>query len=200
MTGRWEIDDRTFRILVVCTGNICRSPLAEKFLQVGFDAMAPAQFEISSAGTSGLTGDEVTPQIARIANPHGITFDGFRARRLENEHIRAADLVLTMERAHRATVVQMLPAALRHTFTLREFARILPLVPPENDSPPVDRWNSLAALAQRYRRPALDDGVSDDVVDPIGGSESIHQTMFDEMMPAISTLLEWERRLGLVGA
>lgn len=195
MTARWEIDDRTFRILVVCTGNICRSPLTEKFLQCGFDAMAPAQFEVSSAGTSGLTGDNVTPQISRIAAPHGITFDGFRARRLEIEHISVADLVLTMERAHRATVVQMLPSALRHTFTLREFARVLPLVPAENSSSPIERWRSLAALAQRYRRPVLGDGASDDVVDPIGRSEAIHQTMFDEMMPAISTLLEWERRL-----
>lgn len=198
MTGQWEIDDGTFRILVVCTGNICRSPLAEKFLQRGFDGMAPSQFEVSSAGTSGLTGDGVTPQIERIAAAHGITFDGFRARRLETEHLHAADLVLTMARAHRAAVVQMLPATLRHTFTLRELARILPLVPPESSSSPIERWRSLAALAQRYRRPAPGDGARDDVVDPIGRSEAVHRTMFDEMMPAISTLLEWERRLGRV--
>ena len=200
MTGRWEIDVAPFRILAVCTGNICRSPLVEQILQRGLDQIAPMQFAVSSAGTNAMADDTVPPEIARIADRHGFTLEGFRAERLDPRHIRDADLVLTMERAQRSMVVQMAPGALRRTFTLREFARILPLVPPEDSSSPIERWQSVAALAQRYRRRAPGDGGDDDVVDPIGRSEAVHQTMLDEMLPAITTLIEWERRLGRIGA
>ncbi|GAA0034252.1 MULTISPECIES: arsenate reductase/protein-tyrosine-phosphatase family protein [Brevibacterium] len=200
MTGSWEIDVAPFRILAVCTGNICRSPLVEQLLQRGLDQIAPMQFAVSSAGTNAMADDTVPPEIARIADRHGFTLEGFRAERLDPRHIRDADLVLTMERAQRSMVVQMAPGALKRTFTLREFARILPLVPPEDSSSPIERWQSVAALAQRYRRRAPGDGGDDDVVDPIGRSEAVHQTMLDEMLPAITTLIEWERRLGRIGA
>ena len=200
MTGSWEIDVAPFRILAVCTGNICRSPLVEQLLQRGLDQIAPMQFAVSSAGTNAMADDTVPPEIARIADRHGFTLEGFRAERLDPRHIRDADLVLTMERAQRSMVVQMAPGALKRTFTLREFARILPLVPPEDSSSPIERWQSVAALAQRYRRRAPGDGGDDDVDDPIGRSEAVHQTMLDEMLPAITTLIEWERRLGRIGA
>ncbi|RAA52661.1 low molecular weight phosphatase family protein, partial [Burkholderia multivorans] len=134
MTGSWEIDVAPFRILAVCTGNICRSPLVEQLLQRGLDQIAPMQFAVSSAGTNAMADDTVPPEIARIADRHGFTLEGFRAERLDPRHIRDADLVLTMERAQRSMVVQMAPGALKRTFTLREFARILPLVPPEDSS------------------------------------------------------------------
>ena len=200
MNGGWDVDLGPFAILVVCTGNVCRSPLAERVLQDGLDELAPMQFAVSSAGTQGLPDDTVTPEIAQIAGRYGLTFDGFASRRLEPGHIRTADLVLTMERAQRGAVVQMLPAALKRTFTLREFARILPLVPPENGSSPTERWQSLAALAQRYRHAAPGDGGNDDVVDPIGGTDEVHQTMLDEMMPAIRTLLKWEQQFDRIEA
>ncbi|MBE8146955.1 low molecular weight phosphatase family protein [Brevibacterium casei] len=184
----------------MCTGNICRSPLVERLLQRGLDQIAPMQFAVSSAGTNAMADDTVPPEIARIADRHGFTLEGFRAERLDPRHIRDADLVLTMERAQRSMVVQMAPGALKRTFTLREFARILPLVPPEDSSSPIERWQSVAALAQRYRRRAPGDGGDDDVVDPIGRSEAVHRTMLDEMPPAITTLIEWERRLGRIGA
>lgn len=194
--SEWDVDDGVFVILVVCTGNVCRSPLAERALQAGFDDLAPGRFRISSAGTSGLSGDSVTEEITRLAAPAGIDFDGFRARRLVPGHVDDADLVLTMARDHRSAVVVMVPSALRRTFTLREFARILPLVPAESESDPVDRWRSLAALAQRYRHPGPGNGVGDDVVDPYGRSDGFHQRMYSQMMPAIRLLLDWERALG----
>lgn len=192
--GGWDVDDGVFRILAVCTGNVCRSPVAERALQSGFDELAPGRFQISSAGTSGLSGDPVTEETAQVVADAEIDFTGFRARRLVPEHIDGADLILTMARDHRSAVVVMAPSALARTFTLREFARILPLVPPESASDPVDRWRSLAVLAQRYRHQGPGDG--DDVVDPYGRSVRAHQLMYAQMMPAIDRLLDWERSLG----
>lgn len=192
--ARWGVDDGVFRILAVCTGNVCRSPVAERALQSGFDELAPGRFQISSAGTSGLSGDPVTEEITKIAADAEIDFTGFRARRLVPEHIDGADLVLTMARDHRSAVVVMAPSALGRTFTLREFARILPRVPPESASDPVERWRALAVLARRYRHAGPGDG--DDVVDPYGRSAKTHQRMYAQMMPAIGRLLDWERSFG----
>lgn len=192
--GSWDVDGGVFRILAVCTGNVCRSPVAERALQCGFDELAPGRFQVSSAGTSGLSGDPVTEETAKVAAEAEIDFTGFRARRLVPEHIDGADLVLTMARDHRSAVVVMAPSALGRTFTLREFARILPLVPPESASDPVERWRSLAVLARRYRHQGPGDG--DDVVDPYGRSIKTHQRMYAQMMPAIGRLLDWERSLG----
>lgn len=194
MNGKWNVTDPEFRILLVCTGNICRSPLAEYLLRAGLDELAPGQFRITSAGTESWEGGPVTAQIRRIAEQRGISLVDFTSTRLRSEHIVEADLVLTMERSHRSTVVQMVPAALRRTFTLREFARILPLVPPEGRTQPAQRWHSLAALTQRYRRPAPDSQTSDDVIDPYDRSDAVYEEMVAQMVPAVDSLIDWERR------
>lgn len=94
----------------------------------------------------------------------------FVARRLSPALLREADLVLAMSREHRQRIVEIFPAALRRTFTLREFARILEL--PEISGSqlsgsPGDRLgemvNRAAALRPRARRP---DPADDDVADP----------------------------------
>ncbi|MDN5773004.1 MAG: low molecular weight phosphatase family protein [Brevibacterium aurantiacum] len=196
MSGRWDVTDPQFRILLVCTGNICRSPLAEYLLRAGLDELAPEQFRISSAGTQSWEGGPVTGQIRKIAEERGLSISDFTSTRLQPQHIEDADLVLTMDRSHRSDVVQMVPASLRRTFTLREFARILPSVPPERQTQPAQRWHSLAVLSQRYRRPVRDlaAAVSDDVVDPFDRSDAVYDEMIEQMVPAIDSLIVWERR------
>lgn len=196
MSGRWDVTDPQFRILLVCTGNICRSPLAEHLLRAGLDELAPEQFQISSAGTQSWEGGPVTGQIRKIAEERGLSISDFTSTRLQPQHIEDADLVLTMDRSHRSDVVQMVPTSLRRTFTLREFARILPSVPPEGQTQPAQRWHSLAVLAQRYRRPVRDPAaaVSDDVVDPFDRSDAVYDAMIEQMVPAINSLIVWERR------
>ncbi|GAA1861754.1 low molecular weight phosphatase family protein [Brevibacterium marinum] len=194
MSGRWDVTDPEFRILLVCTGNICRSPLAEYLLRDGLDEVAPGQFRVTSAGTGAWDGGPAAVQVRRFAEQRDVSLSDFASTRLGPEHIEDADLVLTMERSHRSAVVQLAPAALRRTFTLREFARILPLVPPESRTQPAQRWHSLAALTQRYRRPAPDSQTADDVIDPYGRSDAVYTEMFDQMVPALDSLISWERR------
>jgi protein-tyrosine phosphatase len=199
MSGVWEVENSGFRILAVCTGNVCRSPLAERMLQSGFDDIAQGHFFVTSAGTHGLVGSPVTAEITEIADRLGVGVESFRARRLTAAMIQEADLVLTMDRSHRGTVVELVPQALMRTFTLPEMARILPFVAPERGARPDQRWRSAVALAQRQRRPSTGDPAADDIVDPYRKSAAVYRQMVNQLVPAVDTLIEWERRNGRAG-
>ncbi|WP_104195976.1 low molecular weight phosphatase family protein [Cryobacterium sp. M15] len=118
------VSARAPRILMVCTGNICRSPLAEQLLRedlrtAGIDAV------ITSAGTRAMTGSDMTPEAAALSSQYGASHTRHVARQLTEELIADADLVLTATREHRRQVVSMLPKATRYTFTLNQFARLV---------------------------------------------------------------------------
>jgi len=124
-TGRMRrTDGRTsdFGVLVVCTGNICRSPAGERLLR---HTLSATRVDVTSAGTHAVVGHPVEPSMARLLSADGIDASGFAARGLTERLVRDADLVLTMETGHRSAVVQTHPQALGRAFTLREFAYLL---------------------------------------------------------------------------
>jgi protein-tyrosine phosphatase len=161
------------RILVVCTGNICRSPVAERLMRdslrwrVGEDAR---WVEVTSAGVAALAGERMDPDAA--ATLAGLGVDGthdFVARQLVAEHVEAADLVLTAERSHRAHVVDLVPTAVRRTFTLRELQRLLAAADPDTIPAGTPRQRGIglarAATALRGLVPYVDPA-EDDIADP----------------------------------
>src|SRR3954447_2083491 len=168
-----------FRILVVCTGNICRSPMAQALLthrlreRLGRD-VADAHFAVTSAGTHGLEGHPIEPAAGRVLSSYGVEAADFAAREMLADHVDHADLVLAATREHRAAVVTMAPEATGRTFTLREFARLVTTaeVGAGSGTEPADAARALvrAALAQRGQarpeRPA-----DDDVADPYRRSD-----------------------------
>ncbi|HSU48194.1 MAG TPA: low molecular weight phosphatase family protein, partial [Arthrobacter sp.] len=113
------------RILTVCTGNICRSPVAERLLQAGLDQVVPGGFQVASAGTRALVGEPMQPISADIVRTFGGNPEGFAARQLTPKILRGVDLVLTMTSGHRGEVLQLDASLLKRTFTIREFARML---------------------------------------------------------------------------
>ena len=112
-----------FEVLVVCTGNIARSPMAQRMLEHRLAGNPGVR--VSSAGTWGLTGSPMEPNAAEALAEVGIDDGGFRARELTPGLVRSSDLVLTATREHRVAVLTHDPTALRRTFTLREFARLV---------------------------------------------------------------------------
>lgn len=114
-----------FHILTVCTGNICRSPVAERLLQAGLDSISPGTFSVRSAGTGALVGEPMQPPSAALVKRQGGTDAGFRARQLTPEVVAGIDLVLTMTVHHRGLVLDVDPTLLRKTFTVREFSSII---------------------------------------------------------------------------
>ena len=112
------------RLMAVCTGNVCRSPLAEVLLRA---RLGDAAVEIVSAGVRALAGHPMTPETAEIARENGADEEqtaAHRAHQLDERLLDGTDLVLAMSREHRTGIVDVAPHLLRSTFTLREFARL----------------------------------------------------------------------------
>jgi len=111
-------------ILTVCTGNICRSPLAEELLRLRLTGLP---VRVRSAGTYWLENEPMTAEAIRLAAGFGIPAEESAAHRshaLTEGDLVSPDLILTMTRDHRRDVVELAPARVRSTFTVREFARL----------------------------------------------------------------------------
>ncbi len=168
-------------MLVVCTGNVCRSAVAERLAVMGLQTRlgdAARHVEVRSAGVRALVGEPMDVRSAAALAELGASGAGFTATQLEPAMLADADLVLVAGRRHRATAARMLPAAMGRTFTLRELARLveevdLAALP---DGSPEDRLRALvaeaAALRGRVPRPGSGE---DDVEDPYGRPPEVHQ-------------------------
>ena len=109
------------KILFVCTGNSCRSVMAEGlFKQMMADR--ESEFSISSAGTGTVDGYPSSEPTVRVMKEEGVDVSGHRSRRLTPDMIKFADRIYAMERMHKAAVLEMYPEAKGKVFLLTEFA------------------------------------------------------------------------------
>ena len=93
-------------ILVVCTGNICRSPIGERYLR----SVLPGK-KIDSAGTGALVGHEADASAKRIAEIHGLSLDAHSGKQFTASLGRQYDLILVMERTHLEQIGRIAPEA-----------------------------------------------------------------------------------------
>lgn len=180
------------RILTVCTGNVCRSPLAERLLQAGFDEICPDAVEVRSAGTHALVGSAAEPGSQAIASALGASLAGFNARQLTTPMLTGADLVLALSTEHRSVILQLAPSAFRKTFTLREFARVLPATALEeagagSTAAVREAWLAAVSEAARLRQPGT--AADDDVTDPFREGPEVYRKMAEELVPAVDAIL-----------
>ena len=162
---------RPFRILVVCTGNICRSAYAAALLRARLDAvLSRGTVEVTSAGTDVAT-TVAMPQVIREGiRALGVDPDEHRITALEPDAIEDADLVLTMTARQRAAVVRIAPSAASRVQMLTQFLRLSRPVrtPPAAD--PADGMRAMTAAAAARR--GLDPGVDEDISDPWGRDDA----------------------------
>lgn len=178
-----------FRILTVCTGNICRSPMAERLLQSSLDEQFPGQFIVESAGTGALVGNPIDPQVAAFIDASGANTENFAARQLTAQILERQDLILALTREHRSRVVEMSPLTLRKTFTLREFARLLPTIQIDQSLQGSDRWKFALPKALRAKSAQPGELQDDDIVDPYKRSDDVYAQMRAGLTLAISEIL-----------
>lgn len=93
------------RLLIVCTGNICRSPVAAALLKKRLSNT------VTSAGLGALVGQGVDPLAAALAEQSGLDVSEHQARQITQEMIREADLILVMSARQRRAIDQLAPAA-----------------------------------------------------------------------------------------
>ncbi|MFI1578575.1 low molecular weight phosphatase family protein [Embleya sp. NPDC020630] len=186
----------SFRILFVCTGSICRSPIAERLARLGLQRRLAAddavRLSVQSAGTWGHEGAPMEPHAAEVLLEYGADPGDFHGRELLDEHVAEADLVLTATLDHRAHVVSMGHASGLRTFTLKEFTRLVAVLErapyPERDL--VQRGRSLVRAAAALRgRLAAPDPEWDEVADPYGAPLSVFRACASDIGSALDPVL-----------
>lgn len=181
-------------VLVVCTGNVCRSPVAERLLRAALDASAPGgagRVRVVSAGTGALVGEPMTAEAAELVRRTGGDPDGHRAQQLTPALVRSATLVLAATREHRSAAVRLAPAAVRRSFTLREAGRLTRARGAEvTGADPAQRLTALVPLLTGARGALMAfDPADDDVVDPFGGSPEAWALTEAQLLPALISLV-----------
>lgn len=187
-----------FEITTVCTGNICRSPLAESLLRA---RLADLPGKVNSAGTYGLDGVAMPPEAQRLAVQYGVAPDAAAAhlsRPLTPAVLATPDLILAMAREHRRSIVELAPARLRSAFTLREFARLAAdasdeeIVAAASGQPdPSSRLRAgvAAVAAHRGMTPPPMSPDDDDIVDPYRRSWATYELSGQQLVPAIDQVV-----------
>ncbi|MEY9951413.1 low molecular weight phosphatase family protein [Leifsonia sp. EB34] len=181
-----------FSVLFVCTGNICRSAMAERLLAARLPPATGGAGDgvvVRSAGTRAVVGRAISSQTRPRVRAFGGDPDGFVATQLTEATIAGADLVLALTQEHATRVTALDPAAFSRTFTLREFARAVEDFAGEGDPGDPRRWRELTDRAvDARRRGLLPPRADDDIEDPYGRPDEAFDEMARRLVPAIDVL------------
>jgi low molecular weight protein-tyrosine phosphatase len=180
------VTSEPFTILVVCLGNVCRSPLAERLLRLRFEQLLEDRpVSVTSAGVLALVGNAMDRSSAEQLMRLGGDPAGFVSRQVDAPLLEGADLVLTATRELRSQVLELAPRALRHTFTIRELAQLVSS--PEVARPPGSGPAELVARAASWRSADID---AFDVPDPIGQPPAFHREVADLLDETCTAIAE----------
>jgi protein-tyrosine phosphatase len=168
--------DHPYRLLVLCTANQCRSPMAAGLLARRLSE-ARVHAELRSAGVL-EAGRPAWPEAAAVMAERGMPLDTHRSRMLEPRYVADADLVLGMAREHVREAVALDPSAFGRAFTLKELVRLGEASPRRGQ--PLEGW--LEGLsAHREVTDLLGASEADDVEDPIGRPIRAFRDTADEL-------------------
>ena len=174
-------------ILIVCTANTCRSPMAEALLdrrltERGLDV------GVSSAGLL-YDGEPATVTGVDTMAAWGLDTSGHRSRRINAEMLDHADLIVGMARYHVREAVVLRFDLYPRTFTLKELVRRGLAVGPRSEGEPFDEW---LARVHHGRRPTeqLGESLADDVADPVGQAPPVYEHTAHELDHLTSQLVD----------
>ncbi|MDI6774592.1 MAG: low molecular weight protein arginine phosphatase [Verrucomicrobiota bacterium] len=110
---------KTKQLLFVCSGNVCRSPIAEHLLRARLGPRS--EWTVASAGLSAWTGMPASQSAIDALRERGIDMTGHRSRALDRERIDASSVIVVMTNSHRDQIRRLYPEAVERVFLLRSF-------------------------------------------------------------------------------
>jgi len=189
-----------FRILFVCTGNICRSAQGEQLLRARIPEPLQGVFDIRSAGTGALVGAPMPDEAAALSRHYGGVPEHHRGQDISADLVRESDLVLAMAAEHRSGAVQLLPRASRYSFMFTEFGALLDDLSRNLPEPVLDealpqhplstRLRALVRMAAGRRGflPA-EDADPKDIVDPYRRSQQVYDESAAQVSAGVDRIL-----------
>jgi protein-tyrosine-phosphatase len=174
------IPSAAMRILIVCTGNLCRSPMASAVLQHVLSERGCTGIEVASAGTWADSGHNATSEACAVVAERGMDLTPHRSRPLDRDELRRADLVIAMTSVHLREIESLDPESARKTLLLKELAELSFDEPPGEDLP--RRLQRVLAAKRPSWRRALD------LDDPMGLPRASYERCLAEIEQAVEVL------------
>jgi protein-tyrosine phosphatase len=172
-------------VLFICTGNLCRSVMAEGFVT---DAADRHGLPVA-AQSAGLVTEDLPPprRVVDAMARRGIDVAAHRSRRLRPEMVDRATVVLCAARVHAWEAVAMRPDAVGRIFVLKEFVRLGTLFGPCPAGQSSATW---IAQLHRHRRTASPLPITDEIEDPLGRSRRVFERVATEIDALVQSVLD----------
>jgi protein-tyrosine phosphatase len=167
---------------MVCTGNICRSPLAMGLMRHHLAQRGCDGVEVVSAGVSAVIDAPASPPAVRVMHDRGIDLSDHRARHLTRTELERADLVVVMAQEHVDAIRVLAPEALPKVARLKDLAGRSVMPSPGTDR--AERVRALLAATPPAGRAGLD------VADPYGRSLRSYVTTAEEIERGVDALVQ----------
>ncbi|WP_074040327.1 hypothetical protein [Dermacoccus nishinomiyaensis] len=186
-------DRETFTILVVCTGNVCRSPYFERVLAAD---LARLPVRVEGAGTGALLIDRMSSGTQVLLRERGLDGARYRPRQVTSALVREADLVLTASREHRRVLVEEAPTAASRVFALLDFADVCAETPlPRTQGVYGLREFVANSPAGSVGRHSARSDADAEIPDPFRQGPEVFARMAAQADPALATVAAAVRRI-----
>ncbi len=137
-------------ILFVCTGNLCRSPMAEGFLKhILAREGQQSEYRVYSSGTWAMSGEPASPQAVQVMAEQGIDISAHRTRSLTQSQLEEADLILALAQEHKTAILGHFKGGEGKTYLLSEMIDVRRSVADPYGSQSLAEYRRCAAIIKR---------------------------------------------------